>query len=138
MAASTLIEKIVCATSSGSGLNKPSARQRDLAISRVIDHLNGARSSPLNMAKLCEIARVSERTLQYAFNARYGMSPYRFAIQWRLNSVRRELRCASRAGHSIAEVAQRYGFDNPSLFAQRYRELFSELPSETLVRPDGR
>lgn len=93
---------------------------------------------PLKLAKLCEVARITERTLQHAFNARYAMSPYRFAIQWRLNSVRRELRCASRARHSIAEVAQRYGFDNPSLFAQRYSELFAELSSETLVASDGR
>lgn len=138
MAAAMLVEKILCVTSSGQALRKPRARQRDLAIRRVIDHLSGANLPPLELAVLCEIARVSERTLQYAFKARFGASPHQFTIQWRLNSARRELLAAGPAGHTIAQVARRYGFDNPSLFAHRYKELFAELPSETLVRSDRR
>jgi len=134
LAAKTLAKRLAFAASIAEERSAPRPRQRDMAIRRVVAFLHDAPKSQLAMTQLCEVARVSERTLQYAFNERYAMSPYTFAKRWRLNSARQALLESERSDHCVAEIALRHGFENPSLFTSSYKRLFSELPSETLAR----
>jgi AraC family ethanolamine operon transcriptional activator len=132
-AANALAEKLICATSHEETLVSSSPRQRDLAIRRVIDFLHEPYLPSVRLPELCAIAHVSERTLQYAFKERYGVSPYKFAMQWRLNSARRDLLASHPGDKTVAQIARQHGFDNPSLFTDCYKELFAELPSMTLA-----
>ena len=109
-------------------------RKRDLAISQIITHLANDPSPIPDMTSFCQIAKVSERTLQYAFMERYGIPPNVFVKRWKLNSARRLLSQSNSSTHSVAEVCTRLGFQHQSQFTQDYKHLFAELPSQTLAR----
>jgi AraC-like DNA-binding protein len=129
-----LAEGLVSACAVGEALPPPASRGRDGAVKRVLDFLADDPAVMPDIATLCGIAHVSERTLQYAFRERYGLSPNAFVRCWQLNSARRLLRCSGRDDIRIADVAAHCGFYDPSLFASHYRRMFDELPSTTLAR----
>ncbi|MFW2440786.1 MAG: helix-turn-helix domain-containing protein [Arenicellales bacterium] len=81
---------------------------------------------------MCRVARVSERTLQYAFRERYGIAPNTFVKRWKLNSVRQSLLLADTEADNVFSIAMGHGFHHQGQFAADYRELFAELPSRTL------
>ncbi|MGI9516102.1 MAG: helix-turn-helix domain-containing protein, partial [Pirellulaceae bacterium] len=87
----------------------------------------------IRVVDLCRAARVSQRTLEYAFQEKYGVNPKSFLLALRLNNVRRELR-AAQDGQKIVDIANRWGFWHMGQFAADYRKHFDELPSQTLGR----
>lgn len=87
--------------------------------------------TPMTVTDLCEVANVSRRTLQYAFESIIGISPIQYLRTSRLNGVRRALISASQSA-SISDIAAQWGFWHMSQFAKDYRQLFGERPSETL------
>lgn len=113
-------------------LETPSRRRS--AVRRIEEYLDAHPSGPLTVATLCGLAGVSERTLEYAFREHLGMTPIRFLKLRRLNWIRHELLepAGKRAG--VADIARRAGIYDLGRFAADYRQLFGELPSETLRR----
>jgi AraC-like DNA-binding protein len=91
---------------------------------------------PLTLGSLCAQAQVSARSLQAAFQARRGMSPVRYVLERRLARAQERLARAL-PGDSVTTVALDCGFDHMSRFAQAYRQLFGERPSQTLARSAG-
>jgi AraC family transcriptional regulator, ethanolamine operon transcriptional activator len=86
--------------------------------------------SPVTVAALCVALRVSRRTLQAAFQDVLGMAPAAFLRAERLAGARRALREAP----TVTEAAAQWGFWHFGHFAQDYRRLFGELPSQTWRR----
>jgi AraC family ethanolamine operon transcriptional activator len=132
-AARRLAERLVTYCAAGEAAAPPRLRSRDQAIGRVVEFLDQHADLLPDLGDLCRVAHVSERTLQYAFRERYGMSPNRFVRCWRLNAARRLLRGSEYRNKTIASVAAQCGFHDPSLFARHYRLLHHELPSETIA-----
>ncbi|MCP4333218.1 MAG: helix-turn-helix transcriptional regulator [Gammaproteobacteria bacterium] len=130
-AAHQLSVGLVSSLATGETLPRPSPRSRDRAIKRVVEFLHDTPDILPDLPALCEIAHVSERTLQYAFRERYGIPPKAFVTCWQLSLARRLLRNSVQEGSSIADIAAQCGFYDPSLFASHYRQLFGELPSAT-------
>ena len=85
------------------------------------------------MASLCNAAEVSERTLQYAFVERFGVTPKRYVQAHRMHAVRNRLKSHSSADY-VSDIANHFGFWHMGQFAKDYRRQFGELPSETLTR----
>jgi AraC-like DNA-binding protein len=133
-AANRLVVCILEAISASPPRKRPSARSRDRAVATVTDYLAESPRSLPEMRTLCEIANVSERTLQYAFLERYQVTPNEFVRNWQLNTARRKLRSTTDSIVRIADVAASCGFYDPSLFARNYRNLFGTLPSKDLKR----
>ncbi|MDR2690020.1 MAG: helix-turn-helix domain-containing protein, partial [Azoarcus sp.] len=71
-------------------------------------------------------------TLQYSFQEVLDLTPVKFLRAMRLNSVRRALRQARASQETVGDIAARWGFWHLSHFAADYREMFGELPSDTL------
>ena len=86
-----LVGHLVSLLGASSAQRRTSARQRDRAVDRVVEYLHSAALPTGDMASLCRVALASERTLQYAFRERYGISPVQFVKRWKLNTARRLL-----------------------------------------------
>lgn len=86
-----------------------------------------SRDGPLSVAELVAVLGVSRRNLQYAFQDALGVNPASYLRTERLNRVRRALGDAD----SVTEAATRFGFWHFGHFANDYRALFGELPSDT-------
>lgn len=71
---------------------------------------------------------VSERSLEYAFSRKYGVSPIQYFKYIRLHGARRDIRVGK---SSITNVAMKWGFSHLGRFSGAYRETFGELPSHT-------
>lgn len=87
---------------------------------------------PLQIQELCRELDVSQRTLRYAFQRFAGMSPLNYLKIQRLNRAHRFLHDATPTNTKVRHVATANGFTHLGQFSHDYRQLFGELPSETL------
>jgi AraC family ethanolamine operon transcriptional activator len=112
-----------------------SLRQRDRAIKKIKEFLTEFPDVPPTIADLCEVAQVSERTLEYAFQERYEMTPNTYLRFYRLNGVHKSLQAVDPASTTVTKVATDWGFWHFGHFTSNYRKLFGEPPSDTLKKP---
>jgi len=112
----------------------PSLLLRHKALKRVEDYLDAYPAMPHTVRELCRVAQTSERTLEYAFLERFGVSPKTYLQAFRLNGVRKALRVTDPASASVTTLATRWGFWHMGQFAKDYKRFFAELPSETLKK----
>jgi AraC family ethanolamine operon transcriptional activator len=98
---------------------------------RLVDAQEAQRHS---IAELARALGVGRRTLEEAFRDYVGLSPARYVAVLRLNAMRRELLNASEDNLRVADLAARYGVVHLGRFAGDYRQMFGELPSQTLRR----
>jgi AraC-like DNA-binding protein len=109
--------------------SEPAARSR--AISKAMTYINENSSEAIGVRDICSNTGVALRTLNRAFRERFGIGPKAYLVRQRLSSVRVELLHAS-ADTLVADVANRWGFWHMGQFANDYKGMFGELPSETL------
>ena len=83
---------------------------------------------------LCQAVGVSRRTLSRAFEQTVGMGPATYLRRMRLGAARSSILQSNGDGKTISEIAINHGFWHFSRFAQQYREMFGESPSETKSR----
>jgi AraC family ethanolamine operon transcriptional activator len=109
----------------------------DAAPARAWQLVDGARrliqqepETPITVAQLCLSLGVSRRTLQSAFQHELGMAPAAFLRAVRLAGARRALRRAA----TVTEAAAQWGFWHFSHFAQDFRRMYGELPSQAWRR----
>ena len=95
------------------------------------------RLTELRPAQLRAYSGVSERTLQYAFRDRFGLTPAAFIKARRLAAVRAMLCSADPQRTHVGDVLGDFGFWHLGQFAKDYRQAFGELPSVTLGRTRG-
>ncbi len=112
----------------------PPPSLRHSAMSSILDTLEAHPREPYSVPDLCRIAGASERTLRYAFQDRFGVSPKRYLLAWRLNGAHKELQQSPSQQPGVTLIAHRWGFHHLSQFATDYRCFFGERPSETLKR----
>ncbi|MBK5967295.1 MULTISPECIES: helix-turn-helix domain-containing protein [Thiorhodovibrio] len=103
-------------------------------VTQALEYLSEGSSLMPSVSELCEAAGAKQRTLEYAFEERFGLSPLRFVRVYRLHQARRELAAAAPGSTRVADVAFAQGFRHLSRFSQEYKRLFGEKPSQTLAR----
>jgi AraC family transcriptional regulator, ethanolamine operon transcriptional activator len=109
-------------------------RQRRHHLVRTAENYVVAQSGGnLYLTDLCRAARVSERTLEYAFREVMGMTPSAFLSRLRLHKVRQALLAAAPGKTTVSSEAMRWGFCHFGEFSKKYHDCFGELPSETLA-----
>ena len=91
-----------------------------------------------SMVDLCTQCETPERTLQYCFLRELGVTPMAYLRTVRLNRVRAALLSAEPPRRTITQIATDFGFVHLSRFAAHYKNMFGELPSETLARSQPR
>lgn len=102
---------------------------RQAALDKLCDELLqnlGRRWTLTEMETLCAL---SARTLQYAFQSRFGCTPMDWLREQRLQQAHRRL--LNRDYQSITQLAYQMGFSSPSHFSGYYKLRFGKLPSKT-------
>jgi len=87
---------------------------------------------PITLADLCRQAHASRRSLIQGFREHLGMGPMAYLKLHRLHGVRQLLVKADPDQVRIGSLAAEWGFLNAGHFARDYRNLFGELPRDTL------
>jgi AraC-like DNA-binding protein len=108
----------------------PSGHARIVSRARVfaLEHLH----EPISIEAMAAAAHASPRTLFRAFIAVLNETPHAYVRRLRLHRIRNELTSEAEAACTIAMAANEWGIGELGRFAGMYRELFGELPSETL------
>jgi len=83
---------------------------------------------------IASAAATSHRTLHRAFHVVLDETPYSYVLKLRLHRIRHELVTDAEAACTITRVAHRWNIADMGRFAGWYRDLFGELPSQTLMR----
>ncbi len=89
---------------------------------------------PLTLKQLCNDLETSSSALCYGFQEIFEMSPMAYVKVQRLNGVRRALKNANPETTMVMSIAQKWGFWSAGHFSRDYKQMFGELPSQTLQR----
>jgi len=115
---------------------KPPTRalRRSRLVKQAADYLQSQMHQALTLTDLCEALGSSSRALCYGFHEVFGTSPMAYLKILRLQSAYRALKMAEPGDTTVTEVAAQCGFYHFGYFARDYKQVFGELPSETLKR----
>ena len=102
-------------------------------VRRTREYILDRIDEPLQISEICRDLGVSRRILQYSFQDVLGINPVAFLRILRLNRARHDL-VRIGAPLQVKDVIDRWGFWHPSRFSCEYKQMFAELPSETLRR----
>jgi AraC-like DNA-binding protein len=116
---------------SRAGGTDPRGHARIVARARAFIHENLDR--PLSIEKIAAAAATSHRTLHRAFGIVLDETPYSYVLKLRLHRIRHELVSDAEIACTITCAANHWGISELGRFAGRYRDLFGELPSQTLA-----
>lgn len=113
---------------------RPAERPCPPVVRAVVELIESEPERAWRVAEFARHAGVSARTLQEAFQRELGMTPLERLRRTRMERARSELLAADPTRTSVTDVAARWGFFHLGRFAQSYRALYQELPSQTLGR----
>jgi AraC-like DNA-binding protein len=102
-------------------------------VRRVEEYLEANWHKPIDIEILTQVTGVSARSLFRQFKKERGQTPWEFVKAIRMRKALVTLENPGRST-SVTQVALQCGFHNIGHFAQAYKSMFGELPSETLRR----
>lgn len=111
---------------------KPMAKTRREALSMALDVIESPGNQIWRVSELCELTGASRRTLQYAFEEKFEVSPKQYLQARRLVEAKRHLRAVAGADVLVSDVASKFGFWHTGQFAADFKNHFGVLPSEVL------
>jgi AraC-like DNA-binding protein len=103
-----------------------------VVVRRAIDLMHANPETSWGTVHLARATGVSARALQKAFQRTNHPPPMTYLRRLRLHEARAELSAHSPNERTVTAVASHWGFLHLSRFAEQYRQLFGESPSETL------
>jgi AraC-like DNA-binding protein len=106
---------------------------RSAAVKRAVEYIHTHFARDLTVTELCTVTGVSERTLQYAFGQIYDLSPQNYLKNYRLERARNLLQNGD--ANRVADAARACGIHHQQRFAQYFKAMYGESPSEVLKRP---
>ncbi len=112
----------------------PAGRPSSAVLVRRALEAAEAHHGAVRVGHLCRTLRVSPGTLEKSFRTVTGLTPHAFFLRRRLNEARAGLLRADPRQSTVTNIASECGFSELGRFAVRYRQMFGELPSETLRR----
>lgn len=106
-------------------------------IDKICDAVRDLTNNPLTLTEMEQLSGLSARSLQYAFQKRFGRSPMAWQRRERLYLANSML-ISSDETIDITSICYQTGVPTPSKLSEYYRRQFGETPSETLRRSHGR
>jgi len=102
----------------------PLRDSQHVALRRVRDYLEARPSRAVTLAELAALAELGEFRLVRSFRRAFGLPPYAYHLQVRINRARGLLR----SGVPVAEVAHRTGFADQAHLTRHFRKLVGITP----------
>jgi len=96
-------------------------------VERAVAFIEAHLFEPCGVAELARRAGASESTLLRSFHRELGVRPGEY---WRTRRLDEALVLARAGGWSVAEIATRVGYDNPTSFGHAFRMRFGRPPSD--------
>ncbi|MEO9329168.1 AraC family transcriptional regulator [Gordonia aurantiaca] len=112
----------------------PSSAPVSRTVRAAIELIEDRPDHPWKVSELAREVGVSTRSLQELFARELNTTPLQRLRRTRLDRARQDLLASSPAETSVTAIATRWGFFHVGRFAEAYRTIYSELPSETLGR----
>ena len=113
--------------------DRSSLRIRSPAVEKALACMEDCADEAMPISKICSEIGVSWRSLDRAFLERFGIGPKAYQTRLRMSRARSEI-MGKGADCLVSDVANKWGFWHMGKFAQDYKTLFGELPSETRGR----
>ena len=111
---------------------KPLKRKRDMALIKCIQFITKHVEKNIQVSSLSKLAKSSERTIEYAFLERYGISPKTYITNVKLNRIKNILSNPENR-ERVSTIARSFGFHHMGQFSADYKNLLGELPRQTLM-----
>ncbi|ANZ41894.1 hypothetical protein BBK82_44140 [Lentzea guizhouensis] len=102
---------------------------RPHALKRAIAFIESEAARDITAADIARAARVSVRAIQLAFRRHLDTTPMAYIRRVRLAQAHVDLQ---RSNGTVTEIAARWGYARPSVFAAHYRTAYGVSPSQTL------
>jgi AraC family ethanolamine operon transcriptional activator len=112
----------------------PASLTRSQLVQQAEDYMMAHIDQPITLKDLCTALHVSRKPLFYGFQEAFGISPMEYLKVQRMHSVRQMLKAADPQQDSVTAIARQFGFWSAGHFTRDYKQMFGELPSETLKR----
>jgi AraC-like DNA-binding protein len=107
----------------------------DKVVKLVLDYVHSEPSEEITAVKMCTLANCSQSWLEHSFKKRFGVTPKKYVKYLRLSRLRENLLNPDEVeGRTVIELASVYGFWHMGQLAADYRNVYGELPSDTLKR----
>jgi AraC-like DNA-binding protein len=104
-----------------------------VALRRAMVYIDTHAGEAITLLDIAASAGAGARALQHAFAQHHGTTPLGYLRRVRLERAHRDLQAAdSGRGDSVAQIARRWGFANPSRFSALYRRTYGVSPGYTL------
>ncbi|MDJ0933995.1 MAG: helix-turn-helix domain-containing protein [Kiloniellales bacterium] len=131
-ARSWLLESLASCLKHGKvGESQDSPSLRTTSVHRAIDYVDQMQR-PVTAFQLANAIGATQRTLERGFREVFGITPAAYLRLHRMNRAQHDLAHADPRSSSVTETALEWGFSHLGRFSAEYRDLFGELPSETL------
>lgn len=112
-------------------IHDPGAPTHPRSLKKALSLLEDHCAEPLTTADVAEAVGVSVRSLQEAFRSHLDTTPMAYLRAVRMSRIHAELRAAG-DGTTVTDVALRWGVTHAGRFAQEYRRMYGQPPSQTL------
>ena len=103
-------------------------------ITHVRAYLKNNLENEVDIEKIAQRFQISKRQLFSAFKEFYSLTPKKYIHIMRLHKIHNRLQSSHEEQINVSDIAFRYGFRHMSYFTREYKELFNELPSQTLKK----
>ncbi|MFC1689547.1 helix-turn-helix domain-containing protein [Pseudomonadota bacterium] len=113
--------------------DRSSPRLRAQAVQWALAYIADHPGEGVTVRDICSENNIPLRTLNRAFNERFGVGPKAYLKAQRLSAVRAEL-LQRLPKVQVTDVANHWGFWHLGQFASDYRDQFGELPSHTISK----
>jgi len=113
-------------------LQVPSKKREKFDIIKARDILHEFHTHDISINSVANKLAISTRLLHHSFLSTYGFSPKKYHMALRMHAVKQELLLLDSSMTKIASVIEKYHFFNQNTFTQAYKQMFKELPSQTL------
>jgi AraC-like DNA-binding protein len=104
---------------------------RERVFEELLEWIRAHLTTPITLTAMEQHTGYSRRTLQLAFQQRFGCGPVQWVRQQRLEQVRLAL-LDPEPGDTVGRIAQRFGYSSLAVLSRDFTLRYGQRPSELL------